>query len=866
MQQLLAKYRLPSGLIDYASFCKNIDQVFSDEADPLAVIENSKSSSKFTEEEREIILTLLDAIRCEVKNKRILIKPKFQDYDRTKNCHVTTEQFRRVLKELKLIPPSEDLFQLLVRKYLDLSNVREVNYFSFCADIDRPEDIFPEYVPKKPKQEASWPLGQLRAAGSSYYKEATADLDVINNRFMQQRVEKSNNPSDIEDRLRACVVMKRVRIEEFFHDFDKLRKGKVTKNQFQQILSMLNFNLTQDEFDTLAASYKTADPEYLINYLDFCASINKAFTVSGIQKDPLAKVAPVTQDATIAARRKYLDFNDEEKQMLQGILNEYREAVRIKRIHLKPMFMDFDITKNQHVTKHQFLRTLAQLHVSTSEDVLNVLVKAYMDKGNVDEVNYYDFCEDVDSSDQLFKVGRGFNHSFEYYPKTRPRVTGADIKKDQPNDVDDILAKLRKTCQEQRIRISEFFRDFDKLRSGYITEAQFRIGLNMSKIVLSGAEFRLLADHFQAPKEGAHIKWREFSDCVDEIFTKKGLEQSVDIQLGDARTQSFYGKVEPSAHDHALCAAFQERFKCLVQRERLHARSFFQDQDRHNHFKVTPKQFRQTCKLLKCDLSEEELQALVNIYGNRQGDIQYKPFIEDTFVLKYNINEPYTGKKSTYVNTTTDFSGSRDVTELMQKVKDCVMRSRTRLTEFMQDHDPLRKGTIDATKFRTTLYAQKIQLTTEEYQKLEDYYRCPLDATKIRYCDFVEDIDAIFTAKDLEKDPTKTLSQYKAPSILDPKNVLSDEEEQELETCLRRIGVDVKHRRLLIKPFFQDKDKSHSGFVNNTRFRSIFDNQKLWITDREYYLINKRFQAKAANEINYVEFDHVMRHYSGDRE
>lgn len=43
------------------------------------------------------------------------------------------------------------------------------------------------------------------------------------------------------------------------------------------------------------------------------------------------------------------------------------------------------------------------------------------------------------------------------------------------------------------------------------------------------------------------------------------------------------------------------------------------------------------------------------------------------------------------------------------------MRHRIRLGEFLQDHDPLRKGTIDATKFRTTLYAQKIQLTKEEY-------------------------------------------------------------------------------------------------------------------------------------------------------
>jgi hypothetical protein len=80
-----------------------------------------------------------------------------------------------------------------------------------------------------------------------------------------------------------------------------------------------------------------------------------------------------------------------------------------------------------------------------------------------------------------------------------------------------------------------------------------------------------------------------------------------------------------------------------------------------------------------------------------------------------------------------------------------------------------------------------------------------------------------------------------------------------------RVGTVVKNSGLLIKPFFQDKDKSKSGFVTNTRFRSIFDNQKLWITDREYHLINKRFQAGMANEINYVEFDHVMRQFSGDQ-
>ena len=157
-------------------------------------------------------------------------------------------------------------------------------------------------------------------------------------------------------------------------------------------------------------------------------------------------------------------------------------------------------------------------------------------------------------------------------------------------------------------------------------------------------------------------------------------------------------------------------------------------------------------------------------------------------------------------------------------------------------------------------------MTTEEYQKLEDFYRCPVNSHKIRWFEFNDEIEKIFTEKDLEKCPTKSLSEFSVPSILDPRNQLSADESRELHEILTRIGTDVRHRRLLIKPFFQDKDKSKSGFVSNTRFRSIFDNQKLWITDREYYLINKRFQAGAANEINYVEFDHVLRLYSGDRE
>ena len=179
--------------------------------------------------------------------------------------------------------------------------------------------------------------------------------------------------------------------------------------------------------------------------------------------------------------------------------------------------------------------------------------------------------------------------------------------------------------------------------------------------------------------------------------------------------------------------------------------------------------------------------------------------------------------------------------KLMTKVKNIIKKDRIRLQEFFIDFDTLRKGYVAAPKFRSVLHSQKIFLTQEEYARLEAHFALPRDQGLINYVDFCEETDFIFTDKTLEKDPTKTLNAFNAPSILDPKDVLNDAEERVLHACLERLGIDVKHRRILIKPHFQDKDKSRSGFVNFTRFRSIFDNFKLRVSEEEYAIILKRF-------------------------
>jgi hypothetical protein len=198
-----------------------------------------------------------------------------------------------------------------------------------------------------------------------------------------------------------------------------------------------------------------------------------------------------------------------------------------------------------------------------------------MDKGNADEVNYVDFCNEVDTHEGIFGVGRAHNQSFDYYPRTQPRKVETDIVKLRPDDVEDVLARIRLFCKQRRTRVAEFFRDFDKLRSGFITDSQFRIGLNMAKIVLSSTEFEQLMEHFRAPKEGRHMRWKDFSDSIDEVFTKKHLEKDVDIVLGDVRTQTFYGRSDANANQREIASYVVNTFRDWLQRNRLDPKSFF---------------------------------------------------------------------------------------------------------------------------------------------------------------------------------------------------------------------------------------------------------------------------------------------------
>jgi len=78
---------------------------------------------------------------------------------------------------------------------------------------------------------------------------------------------------------------------------------------------------------------------------------------------------------------------------------------------------------------------------------------------------------------------------------------------------------------------------------------------------------------------------------------------------------------------------------------------------------------------------------------------------------------------------------------------------------------------------------------------------------------------------------------------------------------MSKMGEVVFKHRILIKPFFQDKDKTNCGKILFTRFRAVLDVLKLPIADEDFRILCKRFGFEG-KEFNYVEFMVVLKNYS----
>lgn len=201
------------------------------------------------------------------------------------------------------------------------------------------------------------------------------------------------------------------------------------------------------------------------------------------------------------------------------------------------------------------------------------------------------------------------------------------------NNLDEIRKnaelKIQTLVYQKRLRIDEFFRDFDTVHNGHVTAPQFRRVLTMLGIDITDTEFESLVKEYSDGTEFQLIQYPRFVDRIDEVFTKKKLEKDPKAKPMDFKPYISTLKKRNELKERQI--EFDELLEKIAKFCSMYSyilKACFKDYDKLNHGTVTAAQFTKALPFKK-RLSEKELQLLIDRYSNEDGTVNYLLFHED---------------------------------------------------------------------------------------------------------------------------------------------------------------------------------------------------------------------------------------------
>ncbi|XP_072165025.1 uncharacterized protein [Diadema setosum] len=774
------------------------------------------------------------------KYHEITIRSCYEDFDKHNKGIVTEPQFFRSFP----YPPgvTEQDVQLLAKRYRDPHKEGICNYLNFHNDVERAKgDLEEKLFEGKPPATYNIP------------KEEEEDSEL--NRIFAK--------------IQMAVHKFGIRTPEFFRDHDKLRSYVITENQFKCGLLLCVSNkveLSRDEVQKVVDHYKM--PDGRVHYKEFCDLMENAFNDPHLEKKPTTDVYRPRR-GELSRTLNNLGSGDEEAR-LAFILDKISEDVKKRRLMMIQYFQDYDRSKayTRNVTKDQFGRILHFLSLNVSKKDFELLCRKFEEPSSKD-INYPAFVQAVDQEYIGFTTDTSSDK-----PKRRPRTPTADKPVDSSHvNVAEVVARIRNHVLKNRIRVCEYFQDFDPLRERSIPRSKFRMGLSamglsaLGELNIANAEFKALSDFYAEPKNADAIQWQKFEKDIETVFTQvvPNLEKTPTSTI--IPTEAFLmdkpGTLDWQTAPEPLQVTVtdaMERMQARVEQRRVLLKPTFQDFDRHNMGIVTQSQFRQCLTYLGLTASEEEMRALEAKYTNEMGfnyiqfleELQPRPQQDLKYLQRLAELELVNNRK-----VSLEKNPLRDVEGIMDKIKTKVMRERIRVLEFMRNYDKLRTGRMLKENFRRSLDNAGLGLQPSEVEILIQVFEWPEDTCFVQYLDFNNEVESIFTLKNLEKAPLVTPQQFK-PAVQVEKNVLNPGEEEILASVVERLAQKVRKGRIQLYPLFEDYDRVHNGTVSRSQFRRVLSELKLGslVNEVDLDVLWKKFEITIGlkNDVDYCAF------------
>ncbi|XP_073251609.1 uncharacterized protein [Porites lutea] len=583
IQKVVDVYRQPDGRVRYKEFCDIMENAFTVpdlEKKPTADVYRpptgalTKAPNLLSPEEENRVNEVLKGFAETVRKRRLMAYPYFKDFDRSKGYTrgVTKTQFARMLHFLSINVQPQDL-ALLCKKF-EYPVGGDINYSAFIQAIDS------EYTGT-----ATTISDFALKDKSSSENEEPRPLDLS-----------SVDRQELIDRVKHYVLVNRLRVEEYFQDFDPLRHGSISRSQFRRCLSSMGQpNLTDEQFEVLAQYYK--DPKILGNVMwtRFLTDTEMVFTRRGLEKAPTYEVPSMEtfQMSRPGAGSDRLSMEDEE--FLQRITQRMRRKLIEQRILSKPCFQDFDKHNNGHVTKIQASQCLHTLGLTDDPEEIKILQSRYSDDIGF---NYIQFLEDLQPSE---KPEMKYLQRLEELKLTNQKHL-PDLG---DNNFEKIMYKIKCKVMKERMRLNEFFKDYDKLRTGRILKTLFPRAMDLSSLKLTKVEVEQLMERYTAFGYPDYVNYTAFVEEIESIFTLNNLEKAPLVVPVQFRPNLEGEDNKLTTEEERLLEIVMHRLADRVRIRRIQIFPLFEDYDRVHNGTVSQFQFHRV-------LSELDLGSLVS--------------------------------------------------------------------------------------------------------------------------------------------------------------------------------------------------------------------------------------------------------------
>lgn len=722
------------------------------------------------------------------------------------------------------------------------------------------------------------------------------------------------------------------RAQERFVEFDPLRKGAVSANKFRTALTVAGLDdLTEMDFLALQAKY--ASP-HGVRYGPLIERLELTTVVPNMERYPTSTLPTL---APSSVRKPLAQLSDEDEARVQAILERIRAFVKINRLEVKQPFDDF--MRNEHsakmmhrVTRQQFRQVLGRLHAELTNEEAELLC-AKLDTHRDGSVNYVEFAVLVDETvaaalppalggsiaTATFRSGYRKEHVYSVDPKVEYQPGRPPVGLDEPrlstaastvppahDELEPLMARFAEKVMVNRLRLKEFFADFDKFNSNKIPIPSFRVALSVAfdrmRIDLTEREFKLLCTAYgdRLVDGSSAVRWRDFIHDVERLIDPpRGIEQEPLLEPRQHSLCAADRLREPPPGREAEWEALRARIRKLTKDRSILLKPTLEDFSKNANSPividhVTRSQLLQGLSALNIPVSPREAELLFHRYDtNGDGTVHFVLFCSEmddyeqfsqrqskwntgigpggfnsSKVLPTDSRLPFgtyaqPGRPQPFADEPrlpSQLEAASSAEEVVHELRVAAKKYGLRINEFFADHDRHRSRKLAPAQFRVALRAafdKRKALTEAQVQALLAQYKTTVDGvTMVRWRDFVDDVNEAFTAKELERRPRDVpISVVTHTSLVE----LPAEEMAVVDEVIARFAAAVKRRSILLKPPMRDFERNQkSPMMTNritiTQFRQCLARFDLELTNEEYRLLCKRYDSSRDGSFDYVRF------------